>query len=119
MAEARILQFGTIIDVSLIHHDLAKAEQTLSEIEKQLTGYRANWHAWEDSDLSRFNRSLVSLKATDIPPSLNQLINLQADRGLWIPRLVGTGPGGNFCHSAGHAGHAGPANRRPEGYQQQ
>lgn len=76
LVEQRILQFGTIIDVSLIHHDLAKAERTLNEIEKQLAAYRANWHAWEDSDLSRFNRSLVSLKATAIPPSLNELINL-------------------------------------------
>ena len=87
LAEARILQFGTIIDVSLIHHDLTKAEQTLSEIEKQLADYRANWHAWEDSDLSRFNRSLVSLKATDIPPSLNQLINLSHSYYLRSNRL--------------------------------
>jgi len=76
LVEAHILQFGTIIDVSLIHHDPARAEQTLGEIEKQLADYRANWHAWEDSDLSRFNRSLVSLKATTIPPSLSELIDL-------------------------------------------
>ena len=87
MVEQRILQFGTIIDVSLIHNDLAKAEQALSKIEQQLAGYRANWHAWEDSDLSRFNRSLVSLKATAIPPSLKQLIDLSHDYYLRSNRL--------------------------------
>ncbi len=76
LVETRILQFGTIIDISLVHHDPAKAEQTLAEIEKQLADYRADWHAWEDSDLSRFNQSLVGLKATAIPPSLKQLIDL-------------------------------------------
>ena len=76
LVEQRILQFGTIIDLSLIHHDLAKAEKTLAEIEKQLADYRANWHAWEDSDLSRFNRALLSSKAIAIPSSLNQLIDL-------------------------------------------
>ena len=41
-----------------------------------MADYRANWHAWEDSDLYRFNRSLVSLQPTTIPPSLSELINL-------------------------------------------
>jgi thiamine biosynthesis lipoprotein len=76
LVEARILQFGTIIDVSLVHNNLRKSEQTLGDIEDQLAEYRQNWHAWEDSDLSRFNRSLTSLKPTPIPPSLTDLIDL-------------------------------------------
>ncbi len=76
LIEQQILQFGTIIDVSLIHADRAKAEQTLVEIENQLALYRRYWHAWEDSDLSQFNRSLASMQETTIPPSLAELIDL-------------------------------------------
>jgi thiamine biosynthesis lipoprotein len=76
LVEVRILQFGTVIDVSLVHEDQAEAEQSLSDIEKRLAEYRQNWHAWEDSDLSRFNRSLASSRAATIPSSLAELIGL-------------------------------------------
>jgi len=76
LVEVRILQFGTVIDVSLVHEDPAAAEQSLSDIEKQLAEYRQNWHAWEESDLSRFNRSLASSQAVTIPASLTELISL-------------------------------------------
>ncbi len=77
LVEQRILQFGTVIDVSLVHHDLAKAEQTLIEIEQLLSAYRQSWHAWEDSDLSRFNLALLgSSGAVTVPASLLELITL-------------------------------------------
>jgi len=76
LVEQRILQFGTVIDVSLIHHDLAKSEQTLIEIEQQLSVFRHSWHAWEDSDLNRFNQALGSSASVAIPASLLELINL-------------------------------------------
>ncbi len=92
LVEQRILQFGTIIDVSLIHQDRVKAEQTLVNVEKQLALYRRYWHAWEDSDLSRFNHSLASMQATTIPPSLAELIDLshsyyRSSNGLFNPAL--------------------------------
>lgn len=76
LVEQRLLEFGTIIDITLIHPDLAKAEWALSEIEQQLATYRNQWHAWEDSDLTRFNHRLASSQSTDIPASLNELIRL-------------------------------------------
>ena len=76
LVEQRLLEFGTVIDVSLIHHDLAESEQTLVEIEQQLSAYRQSWHAWEDSDLSRFNRALGNSGAFTIPASLLELIAL-------------------------------------------
>ncbi len=76
LVEQRLLQFGTVIDVSLIHHDLAKSEQTLIEIEQQLSAYRQSWHAWEDSELSRFNHALGSSASVAIPASLLELISL-------------------------------------------
>ena len=77
LVEQRLLQFGTIIDITLIHPDLAKAEWALSEIEQQLATYRNQWHAWEDSDLTRFNHRPASSKSTDIPASLNELIRMR------------------------------------------
>lgn len=77
--EQRILQFGTIIDISIIHHDADKTEKAFTEIEKQLQQYRHYWHAWEDSDLYRFNRSLRRSPATLIPESLRELIALSQD----------------------------------------
>ena len=74
--EQRILQFGTIIDISIIHHDVDKVEQTFVEIEKQLALFRNYWHAWEDSDLYRFNRSLTQAEPTAVPESLRELITL-------------------------------------------
>ena len=76
LVEQSLLQFGTIIDITLIHPDLAKIEWALSEIEQQLATYRNQWHAWEDSDLTRFNHRLASSKSTDIPASLHELIRL-------------------------------------------
>jgi thiamine biosynthesis lipoprotein len=76
LIEARILQFGTVIDVSLIHHDLDVAEKTLTEIERQLAVYHHQWHAWENGDLRNFNQSLASQQITQVPPTLLRLINL-------------------------------------------
>jgi thiamine biosynthesis lipoprotein ApbE len=76
LVEQRILQFGTVIDITLIHDDRAKSEQTLIEIERRLSAYRQSWHAWEDSDLTRFNQALSSPHPVTIPASLLDLITL-------------------------------------------
>jgi len=76
LVEQRLLEFGTVIDISLIHSDRDKAESALVEIERRLATYRSQWHAWEDSDLTRFNQSLARGESTDIPASLNELIRL-------------------------------------------
>ena len=74
--EQRILQFGTIIDVTLIHADRNKAEVALNQIEYQLLVYRKNWHAWEDGDLFRFNQALIDSNNATVPESLRQLLVL-------------------------------------------
>ncbi len=90
--EQRILQFGTIIDITIIHHDGDKVEKAFSDIEEQLARYRSYWHAWEDSDLTRFNRSLLQSQATVVPESLRKLISLSqsyysASQQLFNPAL--------------------------------
>lgn len=76
LVEQRILQFGTIIDVTLIHADRNKAEAALAQIERQLLVYRKNWHAWEDGDLFQFNQALIDTNSAAIPDSLKQLLTL-------------------------------------------
>lgn len=76
LVEQRILQFGTIIDVTLIHADRNKAEAALAQIEQQLLIYRKNWHAWEDGDLFRFNRALIDTNSAPVPESLEELLTL-------------------------------------------
>ncbi len=70
------MQFGTVIDISLIHRDPVKSEHALIEIEQQLSAYRKSWHAWEDSELTRFNNALSNPQPVLIPDSLFNLIIL-------------------------------------------
>lgn len=81
------MQFGTVIDITLIHDDRAKSEQTLIEIERRLSAYRQSWHAWEDSDLTRFNQALSSPHPVTIPASLLDLITLSRQYYLKSNRL--------------------------------
>lgn len=76
LVEQRILQFGTIIDITLIHQDRNKAEHALDEIERRLQTYRKNWHAWEDGDLFRFNKALAGSGKSAVPESLTPLLIL-------------------------------------------
>jgi len=87
LVEQRILQFGTIIDITLIHQDQAKSEKTLTEIEQQFSAFHRSWHAWEDSDLTRFNRALNGSQAVPIPDSLLDLIVLSQQYYLKSNRL--------------------------------
>ena len=54
--------------------------------------WRAQWHAWEDSDLTRFNRALASGGPVEIPASLEPLVSLSqeyfaASEGRFNPAL--------------------------------
>lgn len=74
-----MLQFGTIISVTIIHDDMHKTEQVFSAIETQLKQYETYWHAWEESDLYQFNQSLMQSESAIIPQSLQELITLSQD----------------------------------------
>ncbi len=76
----------------MITRDLASAELLLDEIERRLQLQRDQWHAWEDSDLTRFNADLRQHASAEIPISLAQLLKLSgeyhdATSGLFNPAL--------------------------------
>lgn len=92
LVEQHLLEFGTIIEITLITEDLSQAERLLTEIEQRLKAWRNQWHAWEDSDLTRFNAALARGERVDVPPSLVALLNLSRDyhaasQGLFNPAL--------------------------------
>jgi thiamine biosynthesis lipoprotein len=90
--EQSLLDFGTVIEITLIVDHPKTAENILLEIETRLASYRQQWHAWEDSDLTRFNAQLVQSKAVQIPQSLEPLLLLskqyhQKTLGLFNPAM--------------------------------
>ena len=92
LVEQHLLEFGTIIEITMISDDLVKAEHLLAEIEQRLLRQRKQWHAWEDSDLTRFNRELQRDSDAEIPASLSDLLRLSreyhdASGGLFNPAL--------------------------------
>ena len=92
LVEQHLLEFGTIIEITMITDDLTQAERLLNEIEQRLRIQRNQWHAWEDSDLTRFNRKLHQGTSAEVPASLIHLIHLSrhyhdATGGLFNPAL--------------------------------
>ena len=88
----RLLQFGTVIDITLIHHDADRAEKAFTDIEQTLKQFENYWHAWRESDLYRFNGSLRELKPVQIPESLLELLTLskqfyQSSQQLFNPAI--------------------------------
>jgi len=92
LVEQHLLEFGTIIKITMITDDLNHAEHLLSEIERRLHQQHQQWHAWEESELTRFNTALEQNSRADVPASLAPLIELSryyydATGGLFNPAL--------------------------------
>ncbi len=92
LVEQHLLEFGTIIKITMIGDDLLQAESLLAEIEQRLQRQRKQWHAWEDSELTQFNLKLQRYSTAEIPASLSHLLRLSreyhdASGGLFNPAL--------------------------------
>ncbi len=62
--QQRFLQFGTVIDITLVTQDHDKALQLFDDIESLLTKRHIEWHGWQDGTLKQFNQALL-LQTTD------------------------------------------------------
>jgi len=92
LVEQHLLEFGTIIKITMIIGNLEHAEHLLTEIERRLRAQRQQWHAWEESDLTRFNTALEQDSMAEVPASLAPLLTLSRDYyditgGLFNPAL--------------------------------
>lgn len=109
LVQQHLIEFGTLIEITMISEDLLQAEQLLAEIERRLRQYRGYWHAWEDSELTRFNQELKLDGRAEIPASLEPLLLLSRDYyaasdGLFNPALGGLIEAAGF--HGGSANHA-------------
>jgi len=92
LVEQHLLEFGTVIEITMITNDLQQAESLLADVESRLRRYRGLWHAWETSDLTRFNAELERYGQAQVPPSLSAMLQLSreyhdASGGLFNPAL--------------------------------
>lgn len=92
LVEQHLLEFGTIIKITMITGNLEHAEHLLTRIEQRLRAQRQQWHAWEESDLTRFNTALEQDSVAEVPASLAPLLALSRDYydktdGLFNPAL--------------------------------
>ena len=77
--QQRFLQFGTIIDISLVTKDQDKALQVFNEIEILLKKRHTEWHGWQDGTLKQFNQALLLSQATT---------ETETDTGIPIPETL-------------------------------
>ena len=92
LVQQHLLEFGTLIEITLVHDDLVQAETLLQRVETRLRRQRDQWHAWQDSDLTRFNRQLQRGEDAPVPASLAELLFLarryfDASDGLFNPAI--------------------------------
>ena len=92
--QQRFLQFGTIIDISLVSTDRQQAEQVFDEIAQLLETRQHEWHGWEKGTLSQFNQALTqpTQEGVPIPETLQQLVReskkyYTLSEGLFNPAL--------------------------------
>ncbi len=79
--QQRFLQFGTIIDITLVTNDQRKALKLFDEIETLLKKRHVEWHGWQDGTLNQFNQALITQSAVHpqqgikLPETLQLLIH--------------------------------------------
>jgi len=71
--------FGTLIDLTLYGVDPAVARQASELLEQDFQDMHGNWHAWENSALTRLNTQLASGETAIADPSILPLV-IEANR---------------------------------------
>lgn len=69
-----VFAFGTLIDITLTGVSSQQAAQVFLELEQDFLQQHANWTPWQDSDLSRANRSIHNGESFRVPRSIEPLI---------------------------------------------
>lgn len=90
----RLHVFGSIAELQVRDADAAATQAALAEVSAELTRLHREWHAWEQSDLTRINAAFAAGRAVDAPPSLVALVErskplAEASEGLFDPAVGG------------------------------
>jgi thiamine biosynthesis lipoprotein len=70
----RFLALGTLVDLSIVGVERARAERASELIEQDFVYMHRAWHAWEPGPLGRVNRLIAKKSAFSAPPSVLPLI---------------------------------------------
>jgi FAD:protein FMN transferase len=86
--------FGSIAELQLRDADPAAAQAALAEVSAELGRLHREWHAWEQSDLTRVNAAFAAGRSVEAPPSLVALVErsqplAEASDGLFDPAVGG------------------------------
>jgi thiamine biosynthesis lipoprotein len=71
----QILQFGTIISVTIATDDAELAERAFSRLERDFAAMQHNWQVWKPGPLMALNHALDAGKAATVPPDMIPLIS--------------------------------------------
>ncbi len=90
----RFYSFGTIVEVSLISNDANTAEQAMRLIQSELRRMHNQWHAWQESELTKLNHNLQQQIWFSTEPELYEMVALsrefyQSSDGLFDPAIGG------------------------------
>ncbi len=92
MYNDRFYSFGTIIEVSLISSDATTAAQAMQLIQSELQRMHTQWHAWQESELTRLNQQLQQQKWFSTEPELFEMVSIsqqyyRSSDGLFDPAI--------------------------------
>jgi thiamine biosynthesis lipoprotein len=71
-----ILEFDTLIDVTLYDVDEQLANQAFTDLDQQFAHYQESWTPYEPSDLTRINQAIAAGETVSVAPSVLPLITL-------------------------------------------
>ena len=77
--QRQLLTFGTLLDVTLATDNPALAEKAFNALRADFKKMHHQWHAWQTSPLTRFNKLLTTDQAFPVDPSLIPLIKKATD----------------------------------------
>jgi thiamine biosynthesis lipoprotein len=91
---AKILAFGTLIDVSIVGETRPKAEAAVERLELAFQEMHKKWHAWETSPLTQTNQLIKQNSPFSVPavvlPLLQRSITLaEQSENLFNPAIGG------------------------------
>ena len=89
-----LLVFGSPAELRLRGADPARAQAALAEVAAELGQREREWHAWQDSDVTRINAAFAAGQAAEAPASVIALVRRaqplsEATEGLFDPAIGG------------------------------
>lgn len=78
--QRQIFVFGTLVDITIWHHDAVRAEQAMGDIDDLFKNMHQQWHAWKPGRLQNINTTLRAGQTIELTPDeaafMRQVIEL-------------------------------------------